>query len=186
MGAMKPSIKCTVTALVLSVGISLPVSAQTVVLDDLFSQLQSADPTQAMRLVGRIQEEWGKSGSPSVDLLLKRGQDALLLGSVDSAIDHFTAAIDHDPEFAEAYNGRATAYYMADEIGPSIADIRKTLELNPRHFGAMIGFAAILEEIERPEAALEVYREVSALVPADGNVQEAIDRLEKELEGQSL
>ena len=66
------------------------------------------------------------------------------------AIEHFTALVDHAPEFAEGYNARATAYFQNGQYGPSLEDIRQTLMLNPRHFGAMSGLALILEELGRP------------------------------------
>ena len=43
------------------------------------------------------------------------------------------------------------------QIGPALADIQDTLALNPRHYGAMSGFAVILEELDRPQDALEIY-----------------------------
>ena len=55
------------------------------------------------------------------------------------AIEHFTALIDHAPDFAEGWNARATAYYQTGDFGPSIADIGQVLTLNPRHFGALVG-----------------------------------------------
>ncbi len=186
MGTMNFAIKCTVTALASSVWFSLPARSQTAVLDDLFAQLKTADAAQAIQISQQIQEEWSKSGSASIDMLNRMGQMALAEGDYPAAIDHFSAAIDHAPEFAEAYNGRATAFYLMGQIGPSIEDIRVTLALNPRHFGAMIGFASILEEIDRSEDALEVYQRIHDLVPADENVHDAIDRLQLLLGGQTL
>ncbi len=186
MVASKHSFKCIVTALWLTAGGSLPAVAQSVTVDDLFDRLKSADATEFAQIQAQIYTEWSKSGSATVDLLLRRGQDALATGDWVTAVDHFTAAIDEDPTFAEAYNGRATALYMLEEIGPSIDDIRETLVLNPRHFGAMSGFAVILEELGRPSEALEVYKQISDLAPAAENVHEAIDRITLELEGQTL
>ena len=60
------------------------------------------------------------------------------------AIEHFTALIDHAPDFAEGYNARATAFFQTGQFGQSLADIQQTLALNPRHFGAISGLALIL------------------------------------------
>jgi tetratricopeptide (TPR) repeat protein len=102
------------------------------------------------------------------------------------AIDHFTALIDHAPDFAEGWNARATAYYQAGEFGPSVADIGHVLTLNPRHFGALAGLGAIFEELERPEQALEVYRAALAIHPQQPGVLEAVERLQALTQGQDL
>ncbi|MES2915761.1 MAG: tetratricopeptide repeat protein [Pseudomonadota bacterium] len=155
-------------------------------LDGLFDRLKTADEAEAGRIEREIQIEWSKSGSPALDLLLQRGRDAMDLGDLPQAIDHFSAIIDQDPNFAEAWNARATAYYMAGEFGPSVADIAKVLTLNPRHFGALSGLAMILEETGKPERALEAYRAAIAIDPFLAGAAEAIERLEKQAEGQEL
>jgi tetratricopeptide (TPR) repeat protein len=155
-------------------------------LDELFTRLLSADEGEAGRIEREIWIEWSKSGSPAEDLLLQRGKDAMALGDFPAAIEHFTAIIDQDPDFAEAWNARATAYYMAGEFGPSVADIGKVLTLNPRHFGALSGLAMILEESGKPERALEVYKAALAIHPHLQGAADAIKRLETEAEGQEL
>ena len=121
-----------------------------------------------------------------MDFLLQRGKAALAAGDAQSAIDHFSALIDHAPDFAEGYNARATAYFQIGQLGLSLADVDKTLALNPRHFGAMSGFAMILEDLGRPEQALEVHQAVKAIHPNAAGVSEAIDRLTADLQGSSL
>ena len=155
-------------------------------LDSLFSALLEADAETAPAIVNDIVEEWSRSGSPTIDLLLKRGRDALESGDYAAAIDHFTAVIDYAPDFAEGYNGRALAYYNTERIGPAIDDLRQTLVLNPRHFFALIGFATVLEELGRPEDALEVYNLYLALHPSSPEANEAAERLTNELAGRSL
>lgn len=163
------------------------VQAQDVAkLDGLFERLKTAGEAEAGRIETEIWIEWSKSGSPALDLLLQRGRDAMDLGDLPAAIEHFSAIIDHDPDFAEAWNARATAFYMAGEFGPSVADIGHVLTLNPRHFGALSGLAMILEETGKPERALEVYRAALAIHPHMKGAAEAIERLEKEAEGQEL
>jgi tetratricopeptide (TPR) repeat protein len=155
-------------------------------LDGLFDRLKTAGAEEAGRIETEIWIEWSKSGSPAMDLLLQRGRDALEMGETGAAIEHFTAIIDHAPDFAEGWNARATAYYMAGEFGPSIADIARTLALNPRHFGALSGLGAILEASDRPERALEVYKAALAIHPHLEGVPEAIERLETQAKGQEL
>lgn len=155
-------------------------------LDDLFLRLKTAEEAEAGRIETEIWIEWSKSGSPALDLLLQRGKDAMDLGDYPAAIEHFTAIIDQDPDFAEAWNARATAFYMEGEFGPSVSDIAQVLTRNPRHFGALSGLAMILEETGKPEKALEVYRAALAIHPYLQGAAEAVERLEKEAEGQEL
>lgn len=163
-----------------------PAFGQSAKLDELFDKLKSADPAQAGRIEQEIWIEWSKSGSAAMDLLLQRGRQAMSEGNFALAVEHFTALIDHAPEFAEGWNARATAYYQMGQIGPSMADIAQTLRLNPRHFGALSGFAMILEELDRPKQALELRRAVQAIHPHAAGVSQAIDRLEADLQGSSL
>ncbi len=167
--------------------LAAPVShAQTAALDDLFTRLETADTAEAGRIEREIWLEWSKSGSPSMDLLLQRGRDAIEAGDIPAAIEHLTALVDHAPAFAEGWNARATAYFMAGEFGPSIDDIARTLSLNPRHFGALAGLGMIFEQIEKPEKALEVYRTALAIHPHMEGVLESVKRLEIETAGQDL
>ena len=155
-------------------------------LDDLFARLLTAGPEEAGRIETEIWIEWSKSGSPALDLLLQRGKDAMAMGDAGQAIEHFTAAIDHDPDFAEAWNARATAYYYAGAFGPSLADIGHVLTLNPRHFGALSGLAMILEASGKPEQALQAYQAALAIHPHLAGAAEAVKRLETRQAGQEL
>lgn len=155
-------------------------------LDDLFTRLKSAGPAEAGRIESEIWIEWSKSGSPAMDLLLQRGRDAMAMGDNKTAIEHFTAIIDHSPAFAEAWNARATAYYNAGDFGPSVADIAQVLTMNPRHFGALSGLGMILEGTGKTERALEVYKTALDLHPNLESVIDAVQRLETDAEGQEL
>lgn len=156
-------------------------------LDDLYTRLaQAEDAAEAGRIEAEIRIEWSKSGSPAMDLLLQRGADALSAGNIPAAIEHLTALVDHAPDFAEGYHARAAAYYAAGEIGPALADLAHVLEADPRNFDALATLGMLLEESDRPEKALEVYRAVQAIHPHLADVNDAIDRLAKTLEGQEL
>ncbi|MDG1116595.1 MAG: tetratricopeptide repeat protein [Flavimaricola sp.] len=178
--------KCIVAALLLSWGISTPVLADQARIDDLLSQLKEAEPGMAERIATEIQTEWSKSGSPAMDLLLRRGQDALEAGDPGLAAEHLTATIDHAPDFAEAYSARANAYYRLGLVGPAIEDLRVALILNPQNFYALRGFGVLLDEMGRTEDALAIFRQVHDIYPSDPGTAEAIDRLERMLEGQAL
>jgi tetratricopeptide (TPR) repeat protein len=165
---------------------AIAAAEDTAKLDGLFERLQKADVEEAGRIESEIWIEWSKSGSPAMDLLLQRGRDAMAVGENQAAIEHFTAIIDHSPDFAEAWNARATAYYNVGDFGPSVSDIGHVLTLNPRHFGALSGLGMILEETGKTERALEVYKAALALHPNLEGVRDAVERLNSEAEGQEL
>ncbi len=185
MKARKRFINSFVAAIlpILAAGAAL---AEPETLDSLFERLKSADEGEASRIERQITMEWSKSGSPAMDLLLKRGNDALQQGDTEAAIGHLTALVDHAPDFAEGWNARAAAYFTAGQYGPAVSDIAHALQLNPRHFSAMTGFGMILEETGRDDEALDVYRAVLAIHPHLEPVREAVERLEAKAHGQDI
>jgi len=185
---MKPraSLNNRIVAALFPIFLGLVTPAYAAGLDEMFEKLQTADPLEAGRLERQIWREWSKSGSAAMDLLLQRGRDAMEAGEIDAAIEHFTALIDHAPDFAEGWNARATAYFQAGLFGPSVSDIQHVLILNPRHFGALTGFARILEDTDQPERALQLYRAALAIHPNLAGVSEAVERLETTAAGQEM
>lgn len=155
-------------------------------LDTLFAQLQEAEPRDAVKIAREIELEFSKSGSATMDLLLKRGRDAFEAGNNRDAIDHLTALTDHAPDFAEGYYYRALAFLRAERFGPALADVETTLMLNPRHFGAIEVLGYVLEELNRPEMAEEAYQRVLDLHPHHKDVTEALTRLAPQLGGKDL
>jgi len=178
--------KHIVAALAVKVMFSLPAVAGGPSLDDLFDRLAEPGLTHWEGVVDQIQTEWAKSGSPAMDLLLQRGHDAIEAENYDEAIAHLTALTDHAPGFAEGFNARATAFFLAGRFGPSLAAIRRTLVLNPRHFGALTGLAVILNETGDTKSAHAAIREAVALNPHDPDLQKLFERLEKEVRGVEL
>lgn len=186
MNIVSHILKLIVTAFALAVMYSMPLTAQTAKLDQLFDELAAADGQSWQRIEQNIWSEWSKSGSASMDFLLQRGRSAMQAGDLATAIEHLTALTDHAPDFAEGWNARATAYYQAGLFGPSIEDIRRVLALNPRHFGAMSGLAMILEGIGQPSDALEIYQKILAIHPHRPNLKEAIEALEIKIDGTDI
>lgn len=185
MGISVHILKPIVTALFLTVAFSLPVGAQDD-LDDLFAQLAAPELEAWEEVEEKIVEQWSRSGSASMDLLLSRGREALENGDSLAAIDHFSALTDHAPEFAEGWHARAAAFFQVGEYGAAIDDIQRALALNPRHFRAMAGLGIILEELEYHADALAAYRAANAIHPHRPEVETAIKRLAARLDGQDI
>jgi tetratricopeptide (TPR) repeat protein len=146
-------------------------------LDALFADLAEPGREDWQRIEGEINRLWSRSGSDAMDLLLRRGRQAIEAGDYAAAVEHLTALTDHAPDFAEGWNARATAFFLMDEYALSIADIERVLALNPRHFGAMMGLATMLEQMGETGYALQALRAVQALNPNRPEVNEAVDRL---------
>jgi tetratricopeptide (TPR) repeat protein len=155
-------------------------------MDGWFTELADPENQNWQQAFRNIELEWSKSGSPALDLLLKRGQDAMTAGDLPAAIEHLTALTDQAPDFAEGWNARATAYYMAGLFGPSIADIEQVLALNPRHFGALAGLGLILQETNRKDEAIKAFRASLAIHPHQDGIKQALEALEREASGTDL
>jgi tetratricopeptide (TPR) repeat protein len=155
-------------------------------LDALFEALRTADAGSYERIEDQIWALWSRSGSASLDYLLERGRDAIAAGEQAAAIEHLTALVENAPDFAEGWNVRATAYYQAGLVGPALADIARTLTLEPRHFGALSGLGLILEETGQTEAAIRAYEAALAIHPNRPDLREAVERLEEDLQGEAI
>ncbi len=175
-----------VAAFLLSLTISAPAAGQEADQDELIERLKNSTPETYAVIEREVVRAWSLSGSSSMDLLLQRGRDALETGDYDVAVEHFTALTDHAPEFAEGFNGRATAYFHLERYGPALADLERVLALNPDHFSALTGLGIILEELGYKAEALEAFRASMAIHPHRDDVISAVERLEKEVGGQQL
>lgn len=154
--------------------------------DELLDRLAQPDLRNWPVVEEEIILAWSRSGSASADYLLDRGRAALDAGDLDAAYNHLTALTDHAPDFAEGWNARATMFFQSNQFGPAIADIQRTLALEPRHFGALTGLGYMLEEMDLPEQALEAFRAAQAIHPHRDEINEAVDRVERALAGQTL
>ncbi|MGG7567313.1 tetratricopeptide repeat protein [Rhodovulum sp. DZ06] len=158
-------------------------------LDGLFEELAALGPDEEgarRRVAGEIGRLWSLSGSDTIDLLLRRGREAMEDGDNHRALAHFSALTDHAPGFAEGWNARATAFFLLEEWGMALADIERALELEPRHFGALTGLGVILEKIDRPQDALRAWRRALEVHPHLERAVEAVERLSVEVEGRDI
>lgn len=149
-------------------------------------ELRGANEAEAPRLARSVMREWAKSGSAAMDLLLKRGREALDQGDTALAIEHLTALTDHAPEFAEGFHARATAYHAAGLYGPALDDLERALFLNPDNFNAIFGLGAMFHEFGDLPRAASLYRKVLALHPHHEDAQQALTVLRRDGIGRTL
>lgn len=149
-------------------------------------KLRTAPKAEAERLSREVKKFWSRSGSPAMDLLLRRGREAMKDGNYPLAIDHLTALTDHAPDFAEGYHARAEAYFRAELYGPALDDLETTLALDPNHFEAIFGFAVLVQEFGNLHRAADLYRRVLTIHPNHENATEALSRLKRDGIGREL
>jgi tetratricopeptide (TPR) repeat protein len=151
-------------------------------LQTLYAELAQPGREDWQSVQQQIQRKWSQSGSDSMDLLLEQGNAALEEQDLNTALEYFSALVDHAPGFAEAWNARATTFFLMEEYALAIADVEHVLALNPHHFGALQGLAIMFEQMGQHALALDALRQVHAMNPNQPEVSASIERLER-LEG---
>lgn len=164
-----------------------PREAPAVRLEKLFSELKrERNERAAERVAARIAEEWGRSGSASVDLMMGWAQEALEAKKYAVALDFLDQVVTLRPDYAEGWNRRATVHFAMNNYGKAMSDIERTLRLEPRHFGALSGMAAILKQTGRKASALGAFERVLAVYPMNRGAQNEVATLADELAGEAL
>jgi tetratricopeptide (TPR) repeat protein len=154
--------------------------------DDLLDRLAEPDLRNWQVIEDEIVMLWARSGSATADYLLERGRAALADGDLSAAYNHLTALTDHAPEFAEGWNARATLFFEMQHYGPSIADIGRALALEPRHFGALMGLGFMLEDMGELDHALAAFQAAQSIHPHRDEINEAVARVTRALNGAAL
>jgi tetratricopeptide (TPR) repeat protein len=154
---------------------------------DLYARLAAAkDADETAGIITLLLQAYAESGSDTGDLLLRRARKAISAEEYPDAMKILDATIGLLPDWAEGWNARATARYLDDDYDGSMADVAQTLKREPRHLGALMGMATILEARGKKEDALKVYERALAIAPHWRNAQEAVDRLKASLAGSEL
>ena len=164
-----------------------PILTKAQKLDALFTGLKKAE-SQAVAegVASRIWESWNNSDSDSINLLMQWSQEAIDRRSFSMALDFLDQVVVLKPSYAEGWNRRATLHFMMNNYAKSMADIEKTLELEPRHFGALAGMGHIFLALERKELALKAYERALEVYPMMRGVQKQVGDITEELSGSQL
>lgn len=147
-------------------------------LDSLFALLRqpgvAGEPVEQ-----RIWQLWNASDSPTAEALLQQSQRAIAGRAPDEALAILDRLIGAYTGFAEAWNKRATLYFMLKRYDASLRDIEKVLDLEPRHFGALSGKGMILMRQKKYAEARAAYEEALAVNPTLSSAQEAINEIDR-------
>jgi tetratricopeptide (TPR) repeat protein len=156
-------------------------------LDTLFAALKVApDEASAKAIEQRIWALWMNPGSDTCSLLMTRVKVATDAKDYDLALKLLNAIVEIKPDYVEAWNRRATIYYLKNDFGHAIADIREVLAREPRHFGALSGLGMMLEELGDDKDALTAYRDALAVDPHLEHIPDVVKTLAEKVEGREI
>tara|TARA_Y100000590_G_scaffold470697_1_gene667946 strand:- start:3269 stop:3811 length:543 start_codon:yes stop_codon:yes gene_type:complete len=135
-------------------------------LDYLFDILIESNNYQEInQTIQNIWLIWLETEDPLIENEFKKGLELMKKNKLNESIDSFTKVIEQKPDFAEVWNKRATVYFLIGDFHNSINDINKTLNLEPRHFGAMDGLALIFIYFKQYKNAVDVYNNMLKIFP---------------------
>ena len=156
-------------------------------LPDLFSQLEQAETSyKASLIVQNIWTIWLKHPDSLLTQALKAASEIMQYGDLEQAELLFTQLIEKAPGWAEAWNKRATVRYYRDNLIGSIADIKETLVLEPRHFGALSGLGMIQMRLQDYSEALSTYESLQKIHPNSQDVGRILPALRQQISQQYL
>jgi tetratricopeptide (TPR) repeat protein len=156
-------------------------------LEFLFGALKVAPDADAAKAIEqRIWALWMVSPSDTANLMMTRVKVAFDAKDLDLAIKLLSSIIEIRPDYVEAWNRRATIYFMQKDYERSMADIRQVLAREPRHFGALSGLGLILQDVGDDKRALDAYRRALAVHPYLPRIPDLVKTLTEKVEGRDI
>ena len=147
-------------------------------LDFLFGALKAAPDEVSAKLVeARIWAIWLQTPSDTAALLMMRARAAMDAQQPDVALKLLDAVIKLRPDYVEAWNRRATLYYLQNDYARSLADIAQVMARQPRHFGALAGLGMIMQDLGEDKRALDAFRKALAIDPYLEKVPDLVKQL---------
>lgn len=151
-------------------------------IDGLFEMLRTATDVGQGRAIERaLMAQWLKSGDAGTDEVMHQVLVAMDSGDLQLAVKYLDAIIAARPDFMEAWNKRATVYFYLGAYDKSLADIARTLQLEPRHFGALAGLGMIRLKQGDKQGALDAFERAVAIDPQLEDIHVEIDLLKDQL-----
>jgi len=133
---------------------------------DLFAALKSAPNRQiANAAISAIWEMWQTAPDEEAQTMLDAARQRMRVFDFNGAIEHLNELVAYAPGYAEGWNARATAFYHQEKYDQSLEDVDKTLELEPKHFGALAGKAVMLMRQGRTELSQDAMRKAVEVNP---------------------
>ncbi len=156
-------------------------------LPKLFEKLRTTESLEAaLRTEQRIWAIWLEHENPQIEELMAAGTLAMSTGALSEAWATFDRMIALAPDYAEAWNKRATVAYALGDYEASLSDIEETLRREPRHFGALSGKGLVYSAMDQLEQALEAYHRTLEVHPHARGAQINIERLKEAIQARSI
>jgi tetratricopeptide (TPR) repeat protein len=156
-------------------------------LDFLFGALKAApDEASAKHVEARIWAIWLQTPSDTAALLMMRAKAAMDAQQLEVALKLLDAVVKLRPDYVEAWNRRATLYYLQNDYAHSLQDIEQVLVREPRHFGALAGLGMIMQDLGDEKRALDAFRKALAVNPHLEKVPELVKTLSEKVEGRDI
>lgn len=184
---MKRVMAWMATAATLSFALSAAGGQNDPRLPALFDALSAADSAEdAAPIEAQIWALWTSSGEAGIDRLMAHGLAAMSVQNYPEALTVFGRIVEQMPDFAEAWNKRATVHYLMGDYQRSTEDIEHVLALEPRHFGALSGLGLIALAIGEPEQALDAFDTALMIHPNMAGADTHIQALRDKLKGRGI
>jgi tetratricopeptide (TPR) repeat protein len=165
----------------------LPKADKTRNIDFLFGALKAApDEASAKHVESQIWALWLRTPSDTAALLMMRAKAAMDAQKYDVALKLLDAVVKLRPDYVEAWNRRATVYYLQNDYQRSLEDIEQVLVREPRHFGALAGLGMIMQDLGDDKRALDAFRKALAVNPYLDKLPEMVKTLTEKVEGRDI
>jgi tetratricopeptide (TPR) repeat protein len=145
----------------------------------LVLSLKEADPAVGLAANAALWEIWARANDKAADKLYQKGLAQMSAGLSLQAITTFSEIIRFKPDFAEAWNKRATVYYYVGDLQKSLADCDEVMKRNPNHFGALSGYGQIYAQMGDFDQALRYFEKAYAINPTMLGVAQTIKDIRK-------
>ena len=157
------------------------------ILDKLFNKLKVENSDNVLEIEQKIWKIWSTHPSDNkLTSLLSIGSDLVNNNELSKAIEIFTKVIEIDPNWAEAWNKRATVFYMIGEFEKSQKDIDQVLKLEKRHFGALAGQGLVNIKLKNYEKAIQSYKNAMEIYPSMHSPKIMINHINDLIKKQSI
>lgn len=156
-------------------------------LDRLFATLQKTQQLVDVRTAeDMIWSIWTENDDDIVSSLMSEGLAAMNENRLNMALSMFDEVVVQAPDFAEGWNKRATVHFLLGNLLEAITDVEETLELEPRHFGALSGLGQIYLLLGDETGALSAFEQALVMHPHLDGARSAVDALVPRVRGRAL
>mgnify|MGYP001497220984 FL=1 len=165
----------------------LTANERNIELNNLFEKLKDDNPVLTFKVEQEIWKIWSTHPKDkNLTQMLSEGSDLVNNNKLNDAVRVFTKVIKLDPDWAEAWNKRATVLYLLGEFQKSQNDIDKVLKLEKRHFGALAGQGLVNIQLKNYEKAIMSYEKAQKIYPSMKSPKIMIKEIQKLIKKQSI